>query len=102
MGEVDCQYFEEGLGFDQEGRAVRYLTITRNYVPGAKSIFSDMPIPKDELESLAGGGVYRDEECESRFDLALYPKTRYESNISGLSVGRLSHEQPLDLSLIHI
>ena len=96
LGEVDCQYFEEGLGFDQEGRAVRYLTITRNYVPGAKSIFSDMPIPKDELESLAGGGVYRDEECESRFDLALYPKTRYESNISGLSVGRLSHEQPLD------
>jgi|TARA_R110002050_G_scaffold42242_3_gene101936 hypothetical protein len=96
LGEVDCQYFEEGLGFDQEGRAVRYLTVTRNYVPGAKSIFSDLPIPKDELESLAAGGVYTDEECESRFDLALYPKTRYESNISGLAVGRLFHDQPLD------
>ncbi|MAC14065.1 MAG: hypothetical protein CL539_05215 [Alcanivorax sp.] len=96
LGEVDCQYFEEGLGFDQEGRAVRYLTVTRNYVPGAKSIFSDLPIPNDELESLAAGGVYTDEECESRFDLALYPKTRYESNISGLAVGRLFHDQPLD------
>ena len=96
LGEVDCQYFEEGLGFDQEGCPVRHLTITRNYVPGAKSIFSDMPIPKDESESLAAGGVYTEDECESRFDLAVYPRIRYESNISGLSVGRLFHDRPLD------
>ena len=96
LGEVDCQYFDEGLGFDNDGRPVRYLTITRNYVPGMKSIFSDMAIPQDELESLKAGGVYKDEECESRFDLAIYPKIRYESNISGLAVGRLFHDRPLD------
>ena len=96
LGEVDCQYFDEGLGFDNDGRPVRYLTITRNYVPGMKSIFSDMAIPQDELESLKAGGVYKDEECESRFDLAIYPKIRYESNISGLAVGRLFNDRPLD------
>ena len=95
FGEVDCRYFDEGIGFNEEGSPVDYLTVTRNYVPGLHSRLSGSDMPEDERESIAKGGVYRADECEERDDLALYPIVRSQRDWSGLAFSGPFRDHPL-------
>ena len=36
FGEATCQYFNGGVGFEDNGSVIRYVAITRNYIPGRK------------------------------------------------------------------
>lgn len=72
LGRTSCAYFDEGIGFEDDGKPVEYVTVTRNYIPGASDHFYEMMDCHEEQLRIKSGGVYRRDECKSTLDLAIY------------------------------
>lgn len=72
FGRASCTYFDEGIGFEADGKPVEYVTVTRNYIPGASDYFYEIMTCHEERAKTKSGGVYRREDCDSVLDLAIY------------------------------
>ena len=79
FGEATCQYFNGGVGFEDNGSVIRYVAITRNYIPGRKKAAENKEYFDFEDCEVNKGGVYEEGVFPSAMDLKVtYRKIGHE------------------------